>query len=542
MATIVLHGTSISGLLQGVIVRPLSFPTRATIDPRDPKRGGRFRIGAGSAPPDYDIVLGSSSSTQQVSATVNDALLQFRGAAFGSDNLFLDPQLASSWSVSTDATTFTFNLRKDVKFQNVPPVNGRRFTSADVKWSFELYAKIGWQQSIFQAITQIQTPDDYTIVLKLARPDPGFLVTMSEQTRSILAKEVYDQDGNFKTRAVGLGPFILKEDVRDVRISMDANPDYYENDPLGRKMPFVGGVDYLTIPDAAARSASLRTKQVEYIISAANTSSEAKSLAKVSGLLVYASSAPNTPYLVGMRLDKAPFDNVDVRRALSLAIDRDGMMQAAFEGAASNLPTWPWIWAFDKAPTAEDLGPWFKYDQAQARQLLQKAGVTNLKLTMPYFEFGSYITPMAEIIQSGWKAVGVDLTLQKLTQASFNTQLVNASFETVLFAHDFPRVISPTSYFPLRLRSNGSANRSYIKNPEIDRLTDDIAVTADPAKSKQLARQIWNIEVDQMYRIQLPWGVSFSAWPDYVKNFGEPWYQSGPGSGSRNWKYVWLDK
>ena len=138
-----------------------------------------------------------------------------------SPDIQLTPLLAEKWEISPDAKTYTFTLRKGVKFQNLPPVNGRELTSADVKFSYEYSSRTGqFKESklppgkfvqYFEGLEKIETPDANTAVVTFSKPFAPFLSNAAEFTNPIMPKEIYDQDGNFTKKLVGTGPFQVDE-------------------------------------------------------------------------------------------------------------------------------------------------------------------------------------------------------------------------------------------------------------------------------------------------------------------------------------------
>ena len=172
----------------------------------------------------------------------------------------LKGDLAESWSASPDYRIWTFKLRQGVKWQNVPPLNGRELTSADIKYCFEAYAKEGVQTFNFKEIEGIETPDKYTVRLHMQTPNVFVPQALAEPIAVIFSREVLEEDGDLKKRLIGTGPFILKEHTRKVRVVLARNPDYFDK---GR--PYVDEYIILSTPDAATRTAAFRTGQTDFI-------------------------------------------------------------------------------------------------------------------------------------------------------------------------------------------------------------------------------------------------------------------------------------
>ena len=148
---------------------------------------------------------------------------------------------------------WTFKLRQGVKWHNVPPLNGREFVAADVKYCFEAYAKEGVQSFTFQEIEAHGDARTSTRVrVHLKTPNVFFPQNLAEPVSVIFSREVLEEDGDLKKRMIGTGPFILKEHTRKVRVVLARNPDYFDK---GR--PYVDEYVILSTPDAATRHGRL---------------------------------------------------------------------------------------------------------------------------------------------------------------------------------------------------------------------------------------------------------------------------------------------
>src|SRR4029450_4736173 len=169
--------------------------------------------------------------------------------------------LAESWTSSPDYRIWTFKLRQGVKWHNVAPLNGREFTSDDVKYRCEAFAKEGVQTFNFKEIEGIETPDKYTVRLHMQTPNVFVAHSLAEPIAVIFPKEILGEEGDLKKRLIGTGPFILKEHTRKVRVVLQRNPDYYDK---GR--PYIDEYVILSTPDFATRRAGFRRGQSDCLL------------------------------------------------------------------------------------------------------------------------------------------------------------------------------------------------------------------------------------------------------------------------------------
>ncbi|HEX9125754.1 MAG TPA: ABC transporter substrate-binding protein, partial [Methylomirabilota bacterium] len=177
-----------------------------------------------------DPRLTNSVGLFQIASLTSNRLVRypFSDEAANTTDLALKGDLAESWQGSPDFRIWTFKLRKGVKWQNVPPLNGRELVAADIKYCYEAYAKEGVQSFTFQEIEGMETPDKYTLRIHLKTPNTMFPQNLAEPVSVIFSREVLEEDGDLKKRLIGTGPYILKEHTRKVRAVLARNPDYFD--------------------------------------------------------------------------------------------------------------------------------------------------------------------------------------------------------------------------------------------------------------------------------------------------------------------------
>src|SRR5438094_6239694 len=323
------------------------YPDWLPASSKPPKRGGVMTRASAWDPPVIDPRHTQSVGLFQFVGLTSNRLVRypFTDEANGPADLTLKGDLAESWQGSADFRVWTFKLRQGVKWQNLAPVNGREFVAADVKYCFEQYAKEGVQSFNFQEIEGIETPDKYTVRLHLNTPNVLLAHNLAEPIAVIFAREVLEQDGDLKKHLIGTGPYVLKEHTRKVRVVLQRNPDYFEKD-----RPLIDEYTILSTPDAATRLAAFRTGQADILWVA--SPSEVETVRKTNPAAVVQSFHNSlAPFGLALAQDRAPFNDVRVRRAISMAIDRQKMVDTVFEG--HGIPGWgvPYIYYTDKAPT-----------------------------------------------------------------------------------------------------------------------------------------------------------------------------------------------
>ena len=394
---------------------------------KPPKRGGTSPRTTAWDPPVIDPRLTQSIGFFQFAGLTSSRLVRyaFPEEATGTTDFTLKGDLAESWQPSPDHRTWTFKLRQGVKWHNVPPLNGRELVAQDVKYCFEQYGKEGLQSFTFREIEGMETPDKYTLRVHLHTPNVLFPQNVAESVTIIFSREVLEEDGDLKKRLIGTGPYILKEHTRKVRVVLQRNPDYYD-----KSRPYVDQHVILSAPDYATRLAAFRTGQSDmHYVSAP---SDAEVVRKTNpDALVQEYKNVLAPFGLALAQDKPPFNDLRVRRAISMAIDRQKQVDTVFEG--HGMLGWgvPYVYYQDTPPTADQLGPWWRYRPAEAKKLLTEAGHPNgFPTTLFYYEYWPQMTSQVQLVQQDLKKnLNIDVKITKLDYTTYYGRYVEGQWD-----------------------------------------------------------------------------------------------------------------
>jgi peptide/nickel transport system substrate-binding protein len=517
-----------------------SYPEWIPASTKPPKRGGTLTRASAWDPPMLDPRMTQSVGLYQFAGLTSNRLVRytFPDEASGPGDMGLKGDLAESWSASPDYRIWTFKLRQGVKWQNVPPLNGRELTSADIKYCFEAYAKEGVQTFNFKEIEGIETPDKHTVRLHMQTPNVFVPQALAEPIAVIFSREVLEEDGDLKKRLIGTGPFILKEHTRKVRVLLARNPDYFDK---GR--PYVDEYIILSTPDAATRTAAFRTGQADFIWVA--SPSEVEVLRKTNPNLV-AQSYHNslTPFGVAMAQDKPPFNDVRVRRAVAMAIDRQKQVDTVFEG--HGILGWgvPYIYYQDKPPTAAQFGPWWQYKPADAKKLLAEAGHPNgFSTTLFYYEYFPQMTSQVQLVQSDLKKnLNIDVKITKLDYTTYYGRYVDPKWEGMSWGFQSGHAVGLDERTYQYMHSKSTKNFFRVNDPQIDELTTKLRQTPDPKEQRAITKRIVDREFDQVARLWMPYDNGFLVFQPHVRNGAAIALRRSDGYGSPHIARVWLDK
>ena len=494
-----------------------------------PKYGGTLKARHTLDPYDWDVTYtGKAVGNREPRALASNSLLGFRaGPDIDYNQAVIRPELAERWEVSPDARTFTFHLRRGVKYPDIAPANGREFTAADVRFSFEYIARtgehaklptsnIGW---MLEGLDRIDSPDPYTAIVRFKEPFAPFLNYVSHEFVYIMPREIFDRDGHFKNQVLGTGMFQLddKASQKGTRWVLKKNPGYWEP---GR--PYMDEVQMLVVPDDAAAAAAFQTKQIDLLESVPPKDAEALK-AKAAGAVYFEYN--ENPLHVYINNSRPPFNNVKVRQALFHTVDRDEFIRVLGDGRGA----WAVAGALPGTFTQEEIKAMVpKYDPAQSKRLLAEAGFPN-GLTFESqvaSDRGSEDITRIELMQSQIARGGFAMTIKGIPYSQFSPmrkvgehtlQLtnrdINADVDSYIFATHHP--------------SSGN-NYDRINEPKLNDLLISQRREADPAKRLEIIRQAVRYLVTECFcGLAVHAGSNFDFWQPSLKNYRPNWHHNG---------------
>ena len=506
-----------------------------------PKTGGTLNIRATLDPFNWDVHIQRTIPNIWGVATAYSSLLDWKmGPEMEYTEMVLQPGLAERWEVSPDARSFTFHLRKGVKFQDLPPVHGRELTSADVKFSAEYGgatgefkgARPGDQAFFFEGLERIDTPDKYTAAFHFKDPYVPFISYAASDYFPILAREIYDQDRNFQDRIVGTGPLMLDSEAsqKGTRWVWKRHPDYYE---AGK--PYLDGIRWLVLPQEAAAFAGFQVKQLDILHQGVDVQ-DAQQIAKSNPEAVsqrYLEHAGIEIYMSQLPARNSPVRDVRVRRAISLAIDRDEINRVLFGGEAQ----WSLPGARPGLFTEAEAKQLYRHDPAEARRLVTEAGYPGgltLEWPVPNDEDRATVS-MIELIQAQARRAGIDIQIKVMERTDQRRNRRAYQFDLDQGGTGGP-ADDPDVRVWTRYHSTHHLNYSYVRDPELDRLVVTSRGERDVEKRKEVLRAITRHVVEHTYYIDLLYRPRWGFWHPYVHNYR-------PHLGSRvDYAFAWLDK
>jgi peptide/nickel transport system substrate-binding protein len=381
--------------------------------------------------------------------------LVFSGLTRMREDLSIGPDLAESWKYTEDLKQWTFALRRGVTFHN-----GREMVADDVIATFARLLdpkSAAPSRSNYEMIASMSAPDQYTVVFELGYPYSGFADILADRQVKIVPRDMVDQ---LSTKPIGTGPFIFQSYTPGDRLVMVKNPKYHEPG-----LPRLDGVELRIIPEMSVKIAALQAGDIDIIWDM--PLDQVLKLRTDKSLRV--ESVPTASWDVAiMNNVTPPFNDVRVRRAFQLAVDKRDIVELTLFGQGAPTigpipPTHPFY--------AQDI-PITKADPMAARRLLAEAGYPNglkcpiiLPVGRPVRERMG--VTLQQLVQPG----GFDLQIQRLPYSSFEAEVVGKA--SLYVDGFFARPTIDTSTYPF-FHSQGSWNPRmwHYKNAAVDKALD----------------------------------------------------------------------
>ncbi len=571
-------------------------PTTTTPAVEVPKYGGVLKVGQSANIIDFDTIVSTSPSGAHTFQVTNEDLWRgdwTKGPAggYGTNETtwtgLIDiwehkaGYIAESWElpdkIEGELATIIWHIRKGVHFA-LSPVNprpaellvgGREVTADDV---------------VFCLSTYFNTPDAYLYIsnpelrdAKITSPEPWTVkievpwdaftaaVMRSGDYAPIVPPEVLQKWGIGCMRdwkfSVGTGPFILTDFVDGSTATMVRNPNYWMKDPIGpgkgNQLPYLDGVKYLIIPDKSTQFAALRTGKMDWFGRGAGsfggepTLEDKISLKKTAPQIMSGQiSLSQTQDCTAMKMDRPPFNDIRVRRALMMAIDFESIVSEYFGGEAQYVvypipyikeyadayygPDEQGQWSSDCPESIKEL---YSYNPEKARALLAEAGYpqgfnTNIIIENSAIDYYSIIKDM-------WSKVGVDLELRPKESAAFETIKKDKSYDQMMTG------ICPKLnkiYIMDIYHGKGKANQSQIDDPVVNeaypKVQSAVAI-GNYTEANRLLKELMKYMLDQVWSIPAVNPYLYNIWWPWLKNYsGE--VMVGPSDLFFTW--VWIDQ
>jgi peptide/nickel transport system substrate-binding protein len=499
-----------------------------TAQAQTPKRGGTFRLVLQSDPvTGFDPHQTISFVTMVPLSFAYSRLVKVKaGPSVKPMTYPIEADLAESWT-QPDDKTHVFKLKKGVRWHPKPPVNGRELTADDVKYTYERFLTIkgNGNRPVLEYVDRIDVLDKYTVKFTLKEPNAWFLDLLASTSTWIVAKECVEKFGDLRKAesVVGTGPWMLERWEPNVKLVYVRNPHYFVPG-----LPYADGVEALIDPDPSSRLAAWLAGKVDF-------GPEYQQVVRRLDLAMAKQRKPGlqtaeyawfTSGLVGFKIDKPPFNDVRVRRALSRATS----LAEIFESNAFSQGHWVPNPAVPAASAEwsipiDQLGPegrkLYEHSTADAKRLLAEAGYPNgfkTQVESPGTAYGPDFLDAAQIIVKNWKAAGIDAELKLKEYGAFISTAIYGKFDDMIYGLRGAWV-DPEAYFYRPFMPGQPLNIINVNDPKLTDMINLQRRMFDVPKRKQIVYDIQRYLAEQGYFGADGSVKVVSAWEPYIKNY-----------------------
>jgi peptide/nickel transport system substrate-binding protein len=483
-----------------LVVLVLAAASSGAQQPQVPQTGGTLRYARNIDAKTLDPHFSVQWSERYVLYAVFNTLV-------GLDKDFkVVPELAESWSTSEDGKAISFKLRSGVRFHD-----GTSFDAAAVKWNLDRILnaenRSPLRSLIGPYIASIAVVDPQAVRIDLTAPFRPLLAALAERSGFMVSPTAVQKLGrDFGRNPIGTGPFRFVEWVPDRRVVLQRFDGYWD-----KGKPYLDRIEYLHAPEKQVQLTMLRTGEADVADEISPTLLPLVRQTADVNVVEYKSSR-----FVAWRwrLDRPPFNNPVLRRALAHAVDREEIKRAIF-GNTGRIATHPEGGGWWYSPELDRLG--YLYDPQKARALLTEAGYPNgfsYSMAIPDEEFSK---ELAQVIQSQLRKIGVEVRLE-LTNPADHSALVTEGKINWSLASWAPRA-DVHGRLSILFHSKGFANTTGYQNTKVDELIDKAATIYDTKEAKQLYIEVERAVMTDVPYVYFVWPSEFAALRSNVRNF-----------------------
>jgi peptide/nickel transport system substrate-binding protein len=475
--------------------------------------------------PDFPTCNPAISTDLTVSSVLGNV---FDGLMRLNNNLEYEPELATSWDISEDGLTYTFNLRHNVRWHD-----GEPFTSADVKFSFEeALSTLHPRGKIpFSQIESIDTPDDYTVIFHLKEPTSGFMYQANAPETLIIPKHIYENEdivegphATCQELPIGTGPFKATEYIQGSSFTVVRNDDWWgtEGNYWGVGQPYLDKIVYVFVPDSEARVNGLESGEFDYLSMLMFPRNEYARFGAMDGFTVSLEGMHMIGVMsfYGFNLLNDPVNKLCVRQAIAYAMDLDAINDKVYYGTG-----FPTMSMFQPTHPEYDINlepyPYQPRSVEKAKTLLDECGYPvqsngwRFEIKQTYDMSRAERVDMADIFKQLVEEIGIKVNMDGVDYNIWTDQ--------VYMKHDYdvtpatlglgwPSVGAARFFLSSNIGEALFNNSAAYSNPEMDELWNTYSTTTDPATRLQAIYRIQEIALEDLPYLFVNASVYPSAW------------------------------
>ena len=468
-----------------------------------PKRGGTLNFAISAETPNYDCHAHDTFAAIHFMAPFYSTLLQFDLKKYPE----VRGDLAESWTVAPDMRTYTFKLKPNVVFHD-----GQPLTSADIKATYDRIripptGVVSARRATLEAIEVIETPDPLTVVFKTKKVDTSLLQQFASPWNCVYSAAKLAENPKFpETNVMGTGPFRFTEHVRGSHVAGVRNDKYFVPG-----QPYLDAIRGNFMLQAAAMVNALQGGQVLGEFRGISPAERDRLKQAMGDKIRIEESEWTLNILIAFNTERKPFDDIRVRQALTLAIDRWTGSQALSRTSTLRAVGGTLRPGSSFATPEADLvklpgfGKDIKANREQARKLLAEAGASNLTFKLTNRTIAQPYTTAGIFLIDQWRQIGVNVEHVQQETSPYFAAINSGNFDVVV---DFSNLFmdEPTLALAKYVSfDRAPENRSRAIDRELDTLFDQQRQTLDPAERTKLLRQFEARALTQAYQVPLLW-------------------------------------
>ncbi len=515
-------------MLLGLVFAPMAAIAE------EPQRGGTLKVAIAGDPPSLDMHQEQTFKVTIPMSTIYNSLVSFDPHGFPK----IIGDVAKSWEKSEDGKTWTFQLHEGIKYHD-----GTELTAADAKASWDKIFNppkgvTSPRRSLYQMIESVDAPEKYTVVFHLKYPAASFLSMIAHPSNFIYAKADIDKAPDWhKKNANGTGPFKFKKWVRGSALEVERNPNYFK-----AGLPYMDGIKYYMIKDLSARAKSVRSGRTD-VEFRGFPPAEVEAIEKQLGDKVTVRYPKAIAHWgVAINVDKKPFDDERVRKALGLALNRYDMAKtlkplSGLETVGGLVhPDTEWALTPKELHDLPGFNPDYEANVKEAKRLLTEAGypngfktaLTNRSVKLPYIDMGVYVV-------SAWKKIGVEAEHKLEESATWSKTRRTRDFEMLLDPYGSAAAGDPDEVL-VKFLTGASPNWGRFSDPEVDELYKQQQIATDPQKRIELVKELQRKVIGKANWLPGLWWTRIEVRSSKIKNY-EPHHSHWM---NRRLEDVWL--
>lgn len=488
----------------------------------DEKSGGTLVYGRGADSVSLDPINVTDGESIRVTHNIYETLLEY------DHNLELQPKLATEYSSSEDGLTWTFQLREGVKFHDGTDFNADAVVFNFERWmdpenpyhegDFPYYPFLygGFKGDENHLIESVTATDEHELEIVLKRKTAPFLSYLAISMFGIASPAAIEQYGaGIGENPVGTGPFKFEEWNRNNTITLSKNEEYWME---GK--PYLDQVIYQVIPENSARLNALQTGEID-IVDGMNAS-DTTIVEDTDGMELIKRPSFNIGYMA-FNMEKEPFDDPLVRKAINMAIDKEEIVDAFYNGLAdpATSPLPPSLWSHDESLEKYD------YNVEEAKKLLAEAGyedgfTTELHTMSNPRPYLPEPVKIAEAIQSDLAEIGITAEIVSSEWATYLEDTKNGKHSMAMYGWTGVMADPDNFLYPNLSKTNAEVpaqNIAFYKSDEFTSLITEARETIDQDKRTELYQ-----EAQQLFQEDTPWVMLAYTTPplaqsDYVEGY-----------------------